>query len=97
MRDWHQPNVTPNSIFETTAGVGRITQPYRAVVLRADCMGKWQLDYRTVSRSLTLVVPQLLSPQPLYGCSRLPGYTHVGHRPALFPWPDNQTFEVGTI
>lgn len=44
-----------------------------------------------------MVVPHPLSPQSLYGCSRLPGYTHVGHRPALFPWPDNQTFEVGII
>lgn len=35
--------------------------------------------------------------QALHGRGRLPGHTHVGHRPALFPRPDNQALEVGSL
>lgn len=53
-----------------------------------DC-GQSHPTYQSLSTSLPV------SPQALHGRSRLSGHPHVGHRPALLPWSDNQALEVG--
>lgn len=78
--------------WETGKAAGRSGEPAceqrQAAARLQDC--RWG---RPTHRAQSISFP--VSPQALHGCSRLSGHPHVGHGPALLPWPDNQALEVG--